>query len=136
VTYRGWAALLMVTMLGGCLQAFSQELVSPKLLPPPSAMRAGSAGRNLAFDLGDDPANSNHPAAPHHRHWSKTGKILTIVGAGLVGAGAAAIVHGQNTRVACSGTTCVDVAWKATGAIWTGAGAALVIIGATRRTDD
>jgi hypothetical protein len=85
--------------------------------------------------MGDDPANSSHPAAPH-RHWSKTGKILTIVGAGLIGGGAAAIVHGQNTRIACNGTTCVDVAWKATGAIWTGAGAALVIIGATRRTDD
>ena len=135
MTHRCWATLLMVTMLGGCLQALSQDLVSPKLLPPPSALREGIAVRNPAFDMGDDPSNSNHAAAPH-RHWSKTGKILTFVGAGLVGAGAAAIVHGQNTRVACSGTTCVDVAWKATGAIWTGAGAALVIIGATRRTDD
>jgi hypothetical protein len=129
----------MVTMLGGCLQALSQDLVSPKLLPPPSALRVGSAARNLAFDMGDDPSNSNHPAAPH-RHWSKTGKILTIVGAGLVGAGAAAIVHGQNTRIACTsnGTveTCADIAWRASGAIWTGAGAALVIIGATRRTDE
>jgi hypothetical protein len=139
VTYRGWAALLMVTMLGGCLQALSQDLVSPKLLPPPSALRVGSAARNLAFDMGDDPSNSKHAAAPH-RHWSKTGKILTFVGVGLVGGGAAAIVHGQNTRIACTsnGTvqTCADIAWRATGAIWTGAGAALVIIGATRRTDD
>jgi hypothetical protein len=85
--------------------------------------------------MADDPSNPKHAAAPH-RHWSKTGKILTIVGAGLIGGGAAAIVHGQNTRVACNGTTCVDVAWRATGAVWTGAGAALVIIGATRRTDD
>ena len=139
MTYRGWAALLMVTMLGGCLQALSQDLVSPKLLPPPSALRVGSAARNLAFDMGDDPSNSKHAAAPH-RHWSKTGKILTFVGVGLVGGGAAAIVHGQNTRIACTsnGTvqTCADIAWRATGAIWTGAGAALVIVGATRRTED
>jgi hypothetical protein len=139
MTHRCWAALVMVTMLGGCLQALSQDLVSPKLLPPPSALRVGSAARNPAFDMADDPSKSNHAAAPH-RHWSKTGKILTIVGAGLIGAGTAAIVHGQDTRIACTsnGTTqtCADIAWKATGAVWTGAGAALVIIGATRRTDD
>jgi len=139
MTHRCWAVLLMVTMLVACSQAFTQDLVSPKLLPPASALRGGNEGRNLAFETGDDSSNSNHASAPH-RHWSKTGKILTIVGAGLIGAGAAAIVHGQNTRVACTsnGTveTCAEIAWKATGAVWTGAGAALVIIGATRRTDD
>ena len=139
MTHRCWVALLIITMLGACSQAFTQDLVSPKLLLPASALRGRSAARNPAFDMGDDPSNSNHAAAPH-RHWSKTGKILTIVGAGLIGAGAAAIVHGQNTRVACTsnGTveTCEEIAWKATGAIWTGAGAALVIIGATRRTED
>jgi hypothetical protein len=135
MTHRCWAALLMVTMLGACSQALSQNLVSPKLLPPPSALRAGIAARNPAFDMADDPSNPKPAAAPHW-HWSKTGKILTVVGGGLIGAGAAAIVHGQNTRVACSGTTCVDVAWRATGAIWTGAGAALVIVGLTRHTTD
>jgi hypothetical protein len=78
--------------------------------------------------------------APPRRRWSKTGKILTIVGAGLIGAGTAALIHGQNTQIACTsnGTveTCADIAWRATGAIWAGAGTALVIIGATRRTDD
>jgi hypothetical protein len=135
MTHRGWAALLIVTMFGACLQASAQELVSPNLLPPASVLRAGIAARNPAFEMGDDPSNSNHAASPH-RHWSKTGKILTIVGVGLIGAGTAAIVHGQNTRVACSNGTCVNVAWRATGAIWAGAGAALVIVGATRRTED
>lgn len=137
--HRRWAVLLMVivTMLGVCSQAFSQNLVSPKLLPPAATLRAGIAARNQAFDAGND--SPNQAAAPH-RHWSKTGKILTIVGAGLIGGGIAAIAHGQDTRVACvsNGTeeTCADIAWKATGAVWAGAGTALVIIGATRRTDD
>ncbi len=133
--HRGWAALLIVTMFGACLQASAQELVSPKLLPPASVLRTGIAARNPVFGVGDDPSPSNHAAAPH-RHWSKTGKILTIVGVGLLGAGTAAIVHGQNTRVACSNGTCVSIAWRDTGAIWAGAGAALVIVGATRRTED
>jgi len=72
-------------MLGGCLQALAQNLVSPKLLPAAPALRVGIAKQNLAFDMGKDP--SSESAAPH-RHWSKTGKILTIVGAGLIGAGA------------------------------------------------
>jgi hypothetical protein len=135
MSHRCWAALLVVMMLGVGLQASAQELVSPKLLPPASALRAGIASRNPAFDMGDDASNSKHAAAPH-RHWSKTGKILTIVGGGLIGAGAAAIVHGQNTRVACSNTTCVDIAWRDTGIIWAAGGSALMIVGLTRHTTD
>jgi hypothetical protein len=137
MTYRCWAALLMVTMLAACSQVLAQDLVSPKLLPPAPALRAGITARNLAFDTEND--SPNQTVAPH-RHWSKTGKILTAVGAGLIVGGVVAIVHGQDTRVACfsNGTqeTCADIAWKATGSVWAGAGTALVIIGATRRTDD
>jgi len=152
MTHRCWTTLLIVTMLGVCSQALSQNLISPnlispslvspnlvstKLLPPAATLRAGIAARNLALDAGND--SPNQAVAPH-RHWSKTGKILTIVGAGLIGGGVAAIVHGQNTRVACFSNgaeeTCADIAWKATGSVWAGAGTALVIIGATRRTDD
>jgi hypothetical protein len=137
MTRRFWAPLLLVTLLRTCLPALTQDLVSPKLLPPASELRAGIATRNLAFDMGNDQANQ--PAVPQ-RHWSKTGKILTIVGAGLIGAGAAALVHGQNTRVVCNSNgaveTCADIAWRATGAVWTAGGAALVIVGLTRHTDD
>jgi hypothetical protein len=137
MTHRCWAALLILTMLGVCSHAFSQNLVSPKLLPPAATLRAGIAARNLAFDAGND--SPNQAVAPH-RHWSKTGKILTAVGVGLIGGGVAAIVHGQNTRVACVSNgaeeTCAEIAWKATGAVWLGGGSALVIIGATRRTDE
>jgi hypothetical protein len=131
MTRRCWAVLLVVTMLGGCLPVLAQDFVSPKLLPPASALRMGIATRNLALAPGDDPSKQ---APSPNRHWSKTGKILTIVGAGLIGAGTVALVHGQNTQVACSNGTCVDIKWRTTGAIWAGAGAALVIVGVTRHT--
>jgi hypothetical protein len=133
MTHRFWAMLLIVAMLCMCLPASAADLVSPKLLPPASALRAGIPDRNITFDAGTSP--SHQPAAPH-RHWSKTGKILTFVGAGLAGAGAGAFVHGQNTTIACGSGSCTDVDWKATGGIWMGAGAALVVIGLTRHTTD
>src|SRR5208283_716950 len=67
MTRRGWAALLMVAMLCTCLQTFAQDLVAPKLLPSPSALRTEIATRNLAFGTGDDPSKQ---APPAHRHWS------------------------------------------------------------------
>ncbi len=135
MTHRVWATLLIAAVFSACLPASAQDLVSPKLLPPVSALRVGIAAHNTALAMGDDPSNSNQATAPHRR-WSKTGKILTIVGAGLIGAGTAALIHGQNTQVTCSNGRCVDIAWRDTGAIWTGAGAALVIIGVTRHTTD
>jgi len=133
MTNRCLATLLVVAMLGICLPASAADLVSPKLLPPASALRAGIPNRNVSFDAGTD--TSSQPPAPH-RHWSKTGKILTIVGAGLIAGGAAAIAHGQDTRVVCSGNTCTDIAWRDTGIGWAAGGAALMIVGLTRHTTD
>lgn len=133
MTCRRWALLLTVTLLGACLHGFAQDLVAPKLLPSPSALRTGIASRNLAFQTGED---STKQTATPHRHWTKAGKILTIVGAGLLGAGTVALVHGQNTQVACSNGSCVDIAWRDTGAVWAGACAVLVIVGVTRHTTD
>jgi hypothetical protein len=137
MTRRCWAAILVVKMLGGCQPVLAQDLVSPKLVPPVSELRAQVATRHLAFDTENDPPSQT---ATPHRHWSKAGKIMTTVGAGLIGAGTGALIHGQNTQVACTsnGTveTCASIAWRATGAIWMSGGAALVIVGATRRTED
>ncbi|MGP0020824.1 MAG: hypothetical protein ACLPHP_19805 [Candidatus Sulfotelmatobacter sp.] len=130
-----WAALLITTvaMLALSLQTFAQDSVAPRLLPSPSELRTGIAARNLAFQTGEE---ASKPMALPHRHWSKTGKILTIVGAGLLGAGTVALVHGENTQLACSNGSCVDIAWRDTGAIWAGTGAVLVIVGVTRHTTD
>jgi hypothetical protein len=133
MTHRFVAVLLIVTMSGMCMPASAADLVSPKLLPPASALRTGIPDRNISFDAGTAPPIQ--PAAPH-RHWSKTGKILTIVGGGLVAAGTVAIVHGQNTPVACNGNTCVGIAWRDTGIGWAAGGAALMIVGLTRHTTD
>jgi hypothetical protein len=133
MTYRSWIALLITTMFWTCTQTLAQNLVSPKLLPPASELRVEFATHHLAFDTKSDPPNT---VATPHRHWSKGGKIMTVIGGGLIGAGTAALIHGQNTQVACSGGTCTEIAWKATGAIWMAGGAALVIVGATRRTED
>lgn len=119
-------------MLVTCLPASAADLVSPKLLPPASGLRAGIPIRNVAFDSGT--GSSDRPAP--RRHWSKTGKIMTIVGGGLIVGGAAAIVHGQNTKVACRSGTCTEIGWRATGAAWAAGGAALVIVGLTRHTTD
>jgi len=132
MTHRLLSMLVIVAMLGVCLPSSAADLVSPKLLAPASGLRVGIP-ENAAFDSATPP--SDQPASTH-RHWSKKGKILTIVGAGLIGAGAAAIVHGQNTTVSCSGNTCTEIAWKATGAAWAAGGAALVIVGLTRHTTD
>jgi hypothetical protein len=133
MTYRLLVALLITTMFWTSTQALAQDLVSPKLLPPASELRVEVANRHLALDTQNDPPSQT---TTPHRHWSKGGKIMTIIGAGLIGAGTGAVIHGQNTQVACSNGTCTEIAWKATGAIWMAGGAALVIVGATRRTTD
>jgi hypothetical protein len=129
---RFLSMLVILAMLVTCLPASAADLVSPKLLPPASGLRAGIPNQKVAFDTGT--GSSDRPAP--RRHWSKTGKILTIVGGGLIVGGTAAVVHGQNTKVACSSGTCTEIGWRATGAVWMASGAALVIVGVTRRTTD
>lgn len=138
MTHRFLAMLLVMAMLGVCSPASAADLVSPKLLPPASGSRVVTPNLNAALDSGTVPSD---PPPERHRHWSKTGKILTIVGGGLIGAGAGAFVYGQNNpQAGCrSGgiiDSCTAVVWKATGGIWMGAGAALVIVGLTRHTTD
>jgi hypothetical protein len=60
---------------------------------------------------------------PIPRPMTTVGKALIIVGAGSVAGGAAMMAHGNE---GCAGT-CID--WTATGAVWAGAGAALLVIG-------
>jgi hypothetical protein len=133
MTQRALSILVIIAMLAACLPASAADLVSPKLLPPASGLRVGIPTQIAAFDSAT--GSSDQPAAKH-RHWSKKGKVLTIVGASLMGAGAAAIVHGRDTTVSCSGNSCTEIAWKATGIAWAAGGAALTIIGLTRHTTD
>jgi hypothetical protein len=109
MTHRRLAMLLVMAMLGACLPASAADLVSPKLCPPASGLRVGTSNLNAAFDPETVP--SDQPAE-EHRQWNQTGKVLTIVGVSLIAGGAAAIVHGQNTTVACRYNTCAQIVWK------------------------
>jgi hypothetical protein len=133
MTRRFVAVLLMVAVPGMCMTASAADLVSPKLLPPASSLRAGIPDWKISFDAGT--AASSQRAAPH-RHWSRTGKVLTIVGGGLVTAGTVAIVRRQSTPIACDNYTCVDIEWRDIGIGWAAGGAALTIVGLTRHTTD
>ena len=104
--------LLVMAMLGVGLPASDADLVSPKLLPPASGLRVVIPNPYAALDSEAVPSD---PPPAKHRHWSKTGKILTIVDGGLIAGGAAAIVHGQNTKMACHSGTCAESAGRPQG---------------------
>jgi hypothetical protein len=53
----------------------------------------------------------------------KLGKALTILGIGMIASGGAMMAHGNE---GCVGE-CID--WRATGGVWAGAGAVLLVIG-------
>jgi len=133
---RLWAILLVIAISFASLPASAQELVSPKLLPPPAALGAGI--RNFHATFGQEPgAPANQPAK--QKHWTKGGKIMTYVGAGVMAGGAGALGYGlsnQNSLSCSSGSTCIAVDWKWTGVAWLGIGSALTVIGLTRRSTD
>lgn len=130
---RFWAILTTV-MLFASLSASAQNLVSPKLLPPPAELRVAATNASLGQTSNVPPAQP----APH-KHWTKGGKIMTFVGLGLLAGGTGALAYGlsnENSYSCSSGGTCIAVDWKWTGVAWMAAGGALTVIGATRRSTD
>jgi len=128
---RFWG--LLVTVLLISLPAVAQNLVSPKLLPPPAELRVAAA--NASLGQSSSPS-STQPV--HQRHWTKGGKIMTFIGAGLLGGGTGALAYGlsdENSYTCSSGGTCVAVDWKWTGVAWMATGATLTVIGVTRRSE-
>ncbi len=63
---------------------------------------------------------------------TKAGKILTFIGIPVAVAGAIMLAKGNDEDDYGSD---VSIDWRATGAVWLGAGAVLTIIGLTRRAD-
>jgi len=130
---RFWAVLLIIAMWFASLPISAQDLVSPKLLPPPAALRAAT-GNVLEQD-----SNARASQPVKQKHWTKGGKIMTYIGVGLMAGGAGALGYGlsnQNSLSCKAGSTCVAVDWKWTGVGWLAGGAALTIIGLTRRSAD
>ena len=79
---------------------------------------------NKAFN--QDPAGSSSG-----KTWTKGGKIMTGIGLAMVGVGVIMLAAGSSEdRI---GETNLAIDWKLTGALWMAGGAALTIIGLTRR---
>jgi len=127
--------VLGVAILLTCLPASAQEMVSHKLLPAPTELRAAIPDFHASLD--EPAAASNQPV--RQRHWTKGGKIMTGIGAGLLVGGGIALAHGlsnANSYSCTSGGTCLAVDWKVTGGIWLGTGAVLTVLGVTRHSSD
>jgi len=123
----------------------SQDAVTVKV--PQSSLKnrwtlgilPGYPKMNFAFPNGQsqptEPAKQSQPTRPS-KQWTKGGKIMTIIGAGLIAGGAVETTQ-KNTTLAssCSGNSCssVNVDWRDTGIVTIAAGAALVVVGLTRR---
>ena len=126
------ASILVLVLTGLSCPAFAGDLVSPKLLPPSPAPggRLVWQGSIAAFGLpqsgqAQGPAQQ---AAPRPR--SKAGKILTIVGLGVAGAGVAMVVAApKESSVYSSGNSSVNLNWRYTGYAWIGIGGVLATIG-------
>ncbi len=65
MTHRSLAMLLVMAMLGVCLQASAGGLVAPKLLAPTSGLRVVTPNLGAAFDAGTVPFDQ--PPAKHQR---------------------------------------------------------------------
>lgn len=116
-------ALVLVYVLFGLMlpvpaAAAEAPLVNPKLLAglvPPSA--AGMPNQ----------AQSTQKA-PADKVWTHGGKVMTVIGLACVGAGAVMMTR-SNSDIGSG----YQINWRATGAIWIGAGGVLTILGLTRR---
>jgi len=131
---KRFGAILVFAISFACLPAFTQTLVSPKLLLTPSEVRAA----NLRAAFGQSASTTSQPTTPQ-KHWTKGGKIMTFIGLGLLAGGGGAFAYGEsnaNNFSCTSGGTCVAVDWKWTGVAWMAAGGTLTAIGLTRRSTD
>lgn len=129
---RFWGIFVTMVLVAS-LPAFAQNLVSPRLLPSSAELRAAAARASLGQS---STPSTSQPA--HQKHWTKGGKIMTFIGAGLLAGGTGALAYGlsnENSYSCSVGNTCVAVDWKWTGVAWMAGGATLAVIGLTRRSE-
>ena len=152
------AIVLVGALLGVCSPVLADDFVPQKfnVLPaglgvtlgprgvssepelPGFSTQTGLAGANAAFSPQDP--NQQQPTQPAYqpppqRHWTKTGKIETIIGAGLIVPGL--LAASNNRPGVCEAPTCADPGlshfYLGVGLVAVGLGAAMVIPGLTRR---
>lgn len=143
--------LLIGALLALCSPVYAGDFVSPRFNMPAKSSSVSAAlpafgarvslpSNYAAFGLPQSSQQQqSQPTAPaRQRHWSKGGKILTILGLGLAGVGAVMMTKENSTiSSSCSGNTCTEYQfrWRVAGGISVGTGAALTILGLTRRSD-
>jgi hypothetical protein len=132
---RFWTIVLVIAIAFASLPAPAQNLVSPKLLPPPAELRAGIHNLNASLAQGSN-TPSSQPAKT--KHWTKTGKILTIVGGAVAADGIATVAYYEAYNSSCSTnlSNCLSSGWKWAGVAEASAGGALMLIGLTRRSSE
>ena len=149
-----YIAVFLVLMLSSltAAPAFAGDYTNAKLLPHRLPL-SGSAAAALASSTALPPRatfsemvataafapqqpGQGQPSQPAPaRHWSKAGKVMTVIGLGLAAAGGIMMTK-QNTTIASNGTTETQIDWKATGGGFIAGGAILAVIGLTRHSTD
>jgi len=83
-------------------------------------------------------AQSSSPAQPvRHRHWTKGGKIMTIIGVPVMAAGGALTGATMSRHCNHNDISCFSDAFVLTGDIvLTASGVALTVVGVTRRSTE
>jgi hypothetical protein len=124
MTRLGSIVVLML-VFAAALPVSAQNLVSPKLLPPLSSLHAM---QNLHASLGRSSAvPANGPV--QRKHWTRGGKVMTFVGAGVAAVGTVLLVHGASNQQQMFAK---DEEW--TGAGMLAGGSVLAIVGLTRHS--
>jgi len=121
---RPYLAVMMVMVLIGLSSpVMAGDLVSPQLM---AGLQSPSQSQ----------AQPQPQPAPASKQWTRGGKVMTFVGVGLIAAGAFMMTRSNSTiSSSCGSGSCSEtqISWRWTGAGVAGGGAALVIIGLTRR---
>jgi hypothetical protein len=129
------AILLVMALIFTSLPCAAQDPIPFKSL----ARMAGVQPSLSDLRAMPDGQSGSSVQSPRPRHWTKGGKIMTFIGAGMLAVGGASLAYGlsNNNSGTCSdGSTCVSVDWKWTGVAWLGTGAALATLGLTRRSSE
>ena len=136
---RYFATLLVVALLFASIPVAAEGPGPAKKVIPFDHLAASSSSQPdlAAFQAAMNNLGSSTSQTTQKRHWSKGGKIMTFIGVPVMAAGGAMLAYGlkNGDTTSCSGSSCVSVSWKYTGAAWLGIGGVLTAIGATRRTD-
>jgi hypothetical protein len=126
------AVLLAMALFVSTLSCAAQEPI-----PFNELARSSNAIPSLAEVRADHDAQMASSAHIYKRHWSKGGKIMTVIGISVMAAGGALLGSTLERNCSANNMSCLGDAFVATGDILlTASGVAVTVVGATRRTPE